>query len=189
MLFFIKYIPFNMISETTRGLQASRPLQSIDHTQSTRENTEYTSLSKFVLLLRQKENVFGTENPPQMPCDYIIYLAGSSREVRFILGSARCQCSHIAFDLHNTDNLPVQSMDKSTHLLTEDHRFHSLWLKGNYFSNKVFLITCHKKPAHYLISSHTFSLSSFHSQNWSLSVDTLLPLHLGSVTTDVHMLY
>jgi len=59
-------------------------------------------LSKFVLLLGHKENVFETENPPQMPADYIIYLAGSSREARFILGSALCQCSRVAFDLQKT---------------------------------------------------------------------------------------
>lgn len=99
MQFCIKCILFGTISETSSGLQASRPLQSIDHIQSTGENTVCLGLSKSVLLLRQKDNVFGTENPPQMPSDYIIYLAGSSREARFILGSALCQCSHIAFDL------------------------------------------------------------------------------------------
>lgn len=59
MQFCIKCIPFSTISETSSGLQASGPLQSIDHIHSTGENTVYMGLSKFVLLLRQKENVFG----------------------------------------------------------------------------------------------------------------------------------
>lgn len=93
---------FNTISDTSNCLQASGPLQSIDHIHSTGENTLYMGLSKFVLLLRQKENVLGTESPPQMPSDYIINLAGTSREAGFILGSALCQCSRVVFDLQET---------------------------------------------------------------------------------------
>lgn len=122
MQFCIKHIPFSTISETSSGLQASGPLQSIDHIHSIGEKTIYMGLSKFVLLLRQKKNVFGTENPPQMPSDYITYLAGSSGEARFILGSELCQRSRVAFDLQETCILPIQSMGKSIHLLTEDHQ-------------------------------------------------------------------
>lgn len=102
MQFCVKCILFSTISETSSCLQASGSLQSIDHIHSTGKNTLYTGLSKFVLLLRQKENVFGTESPPQMPSDYIINLAGRSTEAGFILGSALCQCSRVVFNLQET---------------------------------------------------------------------------------------
>lgn len=60
--------------------------------------TLYLGLSKFVLLLKKTENVFGTENLPQTPSDYIIDLAWGSGGAVFILGSALCQCRHAAFD-------------------------------------------------------------------------------------------
>lgn len=60
--------------------------------------TLYLGLSKFVLLLKKTENVFGTENLPQTPSDYIIDLAWGSGGAVFISGSALCQCRHAAFD-------------------------------------------------------------------------------------------
>lgn len=60
--------------------------------------TLYLGLSKFVLLLKKTENVFGTENLPQTPSEYIIDLAWGSGGAVFILGSALCQCRHAAFD-------------------------------------------------------------------------------------------
>lgn len=60
--------------------------------------TLYLGLSKFVLLLKKTENVFGTENLPQTPSEYIIDLAWGSGGAVFISGSALCQCRHAAFD-------------------------------------------------------------------------------------------
>lgn len=119
----IKCIPFSTISETSSGLQASGPLLSIDHIHSTGNNTV---LSAFIQICppshEDRENAFGTENPPQMPSEYIIHLAWSSGEAVFILGSALCQCILVWLLTWGTHVLPVQSADTSTHLLAGDHK-------------------------------------------------------------------
>lgn len=119
----IKRIPFSTTSEISSGLQASGPLLSIDHIHSTGNNTVLSAFIQIRLPSHEdRENAFGTENPSQMPSEYIIHLAWSSGEAVFILGSALCQCILVWLLTCGTHILPVQSTDTSTHLLAEDHK-------------------------------------------------------------------
>lgn len=162
---------FSTSSETSSALQASGPLWNIDH-------THRTDTVHIVLLLRRKEDVLETENPPQMPSDYIMYLAGSSREARFILSSALCQWSRAAFGLQKPP-CQFRAWTNSIPLLT-DNRGSTLWFKGNHFSNKD-SSSCSGKGLIiiWFLPLHSPTKYSFSPQNRSVSVDTLNSLHLA----------